>query len=134
MSKPEIDYAGLEVFTQMSVEEAGPDRVAGHIFGQLHNLVHAAHKRSEYRLDALDHWLNVAAVDKTRECLDPSVTGEIVLIATILREMAEGAAEHADDLRADDATLMAEDADSRSAKYREAYEAIINLFDGVISK
>ncbi|HEX2900012.1 MAG TPA: hypothetical protein VHS96_09865 [Bacteroidia bacterium] len=120
-----IDYLGPKVFTQMSVEENDGDPEAGKIFGDLHSLVCTAER---IRLDALDQWTSESEIKKTKEFLDESVTGEILIIATALRVMGETTKEHADDLRADEAHLQAEDAERRSDDYKAAYAAILRIF------
>lgn len=123
-----VDLEALKVFCHMSMEEAGPDIETGKIFGQLHNLAHAAQVRAGLRLDALNEYVSELEIEKTKEVLDGSVTGEILLIATILRVMGESTAEHADELRADEAHLQAKDAENRADDYKAAYVALLRIF------
>jgi hypothetical protein len=126
-----IDLLGLKVFTQMLAEESQEDRdlVAAKIFGDLHSLVCKAESRAALRLDALERFVSTEEVEKTKADLDDGATGEILLIATILRVMAETTTAHADDLRADEATLRAEDTESRAGRYRAAYDSILHVFN-----
>lgn len=125
------DFTGLKVFTQMSAEESqeSGDMECAKIFGALHSLVCNAETRTTLRLDVLDDYVSAEEIEKTKAALDDGATGEILLIATILRVMAETTTEHADDLRADEATLRAEDADDRADRYRAAYDALLQIFN-----
>ncbi len=125
------DYLGLQVFTQMSLEsaQADGDLEAGRIFGDLHNLAVAAQRRNELRLDVLDEYVNAQEIEKTKADLEDGASGEILLLATMLRVLAETTEEHANDLRADERQLTAEDADGRAGQYRAAYDAILHVFN-----
>lgn len=125
------DYVGLKVFTQLAAEtnQEGGDVEAAKIFGDLHSLACNAEARAKLRLDMLDNYVSAEEIDKTKEELDGGATGEILLIATVLRVMAETTEEHANDLRADEATLRAEDADCRAGRYRAAYDALLHIFN-----
>lgn len=126
-----LDFLGLQVFTQSSAEseQEGGDMEAAKIFGDLNSLVCNAEARAKLRLDVLDNYVSAEEIEKTKAEIDDGVTGEILLIATILRVMAETTEEHANDLRADEATLRAEDADGRAGRYRAAYDAILHVFN-----
>lgn len=126
------DYLGLQVFTQMSAEteQEGGDAEAAKIFGDLNSLVCNAEARAKLRLDVLDNYVTAEEIEKTKADLDDGATGEVLLMATILRVMAETTEEHANDLRADEATLRAEDADGRAGRYRAAYDALLHIFNG----
>lgn len=127
--KPAPDFVALQVYCQASVEESEHDVEAGKIYGQLYNLAYAAEQRTKLRLDVLDAYVNAEEIEKTKGDLDDGATGEILLMATILRVMAETTQEHAEDLRADEATLRAEDADGRAGRYRAAYDALLHIFN-----
>lgn len=84
--------------------------------------------RSGVRLGALDVWLTDAEIEKTKQVVDDSITAEALYILTILRVLAQTTAAHADDLRADEAHLRAEDADGRAEQYLEGYEELLRVF------
>lgn len=76
-------------------------------------------------------WLTEEEIEATKGELCSDASGEVLLIATALRMMSQGVAEHAEELRADEAHLKAEDADNRAALYDRMYKAILDMANDV---
>jgi hypothetical protein len=73
-------------------------------------------------------FLSAEAIEKTKEDLDTQATLQILIIATILRELQSSTDEHANDLAADGFELRAEEAKQRAEEYERAYLSLCRVW------